>query len=258
MANFCTQCGTQLQPGSAFCPSCGARVGAASAAPGNQPAYNPNPANNQQAYPQAEYQQPVHPQYVQNRAPVYTSAPGTRYGIPAPGFSDRLNDPEIHSMIKKNKKSSLKYAFIIFPIPIIIAAIIASVKGSDMGEAITGGLFVSAVMFILTVISVIKQSTQKTYDAVVIDKYHKTGDEDEDSEDVTVVRTDAGKKIELKDSTSWDYLPMGTRFRYHPWAAFPYELYDKTRETVLFCPACRTKNPIEEDRCKKCGAPMLK
>lgn len=46
---FCGQCGTQLEDGMLFCPSCGAKVGAPNNAPTNNQATNAS-ANNQPSF----------------------------------------------------------------------------------------------------------------------------------------------------------------------------------------------------------------
>lgn len=51
---------------------------------------------------------------------------------------------------------------------------------------------------------------------------------------------------------------IAERFRCHPQFAFPYELYDKSKADCLYCVICQKKNPVEADRCPKCGAPLLK
>ena len=51
---------------------------------------------------------------------------------------------------------------------------------------------------------------------------------------------------------------IAKRFRCHPQFAFPYELYDKSKTDCLYCVICQKKNPVEADRCPKCGAPLLK
>ena len=51
---------------------------------------------------------------------------------------------------------------------------------------------------------------------------------------------------------------MGDRFRYHPQFKFPYELYDKSKAPYIACVSCGKTNAVTEDRCQKCGIPLLK
>ena len=83
-----------------------------------------------------------------------------------------------------------------------------------------------------------------------------------------MIQTTTGQKKEIKERIdngnfltcrAWDYLEVGDRVRYHAqFTGFPYEVYDKTRLSFLYCVCCRTKNDVAADRCKKCGAPLLK
>ncbi len=68
---FCPNCGTQLEDGSVFCGSCGARMNAAEQPQPQQPQ---QPQYEQPQYQQPQYQQPQYqqPQYQQ---PVYAQAP---------------------------------------------------------------------------------------------------------------------------------------------------------------------------------------
>ena len=80
---------------------------------------------------------------------------------------------------------------------------------------------------------------------------------------VTYVRTTSGQMKKITEWTptylsAWNYLEVGDRFKYHPQLHFPYEKYDKTHETHLYCVGCLKKNPITADRCGKCGLPLLK
>ncbi|MBO4212705.1 MAG: zinc ribbon domain-containing protein, partial [Clostridia bacterium] len=96
MARFCSNCGTQLSDDAKFCRNCGTPVNQA------QPA--PRPA------PQPESQ------YV-----GYT-----------PGFSNRVNDPEIVAAVKKNRKASAIFMLFIVPLPLIGFLIYGSMS-KDMG-----------------------------------------------------------------------------------------------------------------------------
>lgn len=246
MANFCPQCGKPVKADAAFCAFCGAPLGGA--APQQTPPV------------QQPVQQPVYqvPQYQQ---PQYAGNGQVRLGIPAPGFSDRINDPEVLAALKLSKKKGRKFTFIFLLLPIIGFAIYGALGSEiDVGQGLIYGGIVSVIMLVLMVYNSIKERAGNGYDATVIDKYTRTvtSDDDEEDESITVVRTTRGKKIKLKDDSAWDYLPMGAQFRYHPNFAFPYELYDKSRARKLYCPACRKANPVEADRCERCNVPLIK
>lgn len=248
MANFCPECGSPLQGASKFCPSCGKRIS------------DFEKAQSSQRYPDN-----------MSQTQVYHSDGFIRTGIPAPGFSDRTNDPEILAAIKRNKRASKLFLFFLVPVP-IIGFIIYGLLSEEMDidtAALIGGT-VSAVFLVCAFVSFIHQRVKKTYDAIVIDKksewtyVHKnSSDNRQEMVYTTVVQTNEGKKrkiIERGGSQVWafNYLNVGDRFRYHPQFSFPYEHYDKSKAPYICCVSCGTKNPVEADRCKNCGLPLLK
>lgn len=194
-----------------------------------------------------------------------------RVGIPYPGFSDRVNDPEVLAALKKNRKAGAILSFFVVPLPLIGFVVYSKVTGDmEMKEAVTIGLIVSAVFLAFALFSFVKSKVEKPYEAVVVDQEERLVERIDDdnrrntyTEYITVVQTTDGKKKKIKEqSTSqvwaYRYLEEGDRFRYHPEFAFPYELYDKARAPYIACVACSTQNPVEADRCKKCNVPLLK
>lgn len=193
-----------------------------------------------------------------------------RNGIPAPGFSDRANDPEILAGLKKNRKAAVGCGFILVPLP-LIGFILYSVFSDKMEirKAVMFGGIVSAVFLVFALIGAVKNRAAKEYDATVIDKHSEWVDRRNGGSDksytryTTVVRTTDGKKKNIVENSgsplqAYEYLNVGDSFRYHPRFAFPYELYDKSRAPYLGCAVCGTKNAVSDDRCGKCKAPLLK
>lgn len=87
---FCKQCGSELKNNAKFCDNCGAP---AASAQSSQHAYTPP-------------EQPVYAQPV--AAPEGFAGNGElRQGIPMPGYSDRVNHPEILAAVKKNRKAGI-------------------------------------------------------------------------------------------------------------------------------------------------------
>ena len=66
------------------------------------------------------------------------------------------------------------------------------------------------------------------------------------------------KKEYSADRRYYDYLKIGDKVRYHPNFHYKYEKYDKTHDRFVPCVMCDTMNPVHEDKCKKCGTPLLK
>jgi hypothetical protein len=201
---------------------------------------------------------------------------GARMGIPAPGWSDRVNDPELLAALQKQKKAGKRLSAFIVPLPLIGFLIYGAVSDNmEIGKALLYGAIVSVIFLIFALIGGKKSSGNAPYEAVVVDKRTQQRRRSNGSDDsgrreysyytelITIVQTTAGERKKIVESDqgrnqAWDYLQIGERFRYHPEFNFPYELYDKSHAACLYCPVCEKKNPVTEDRCRKCGAPLLK
>lgn len=202
-----------------------------------------------------------------------TAQPATRSGIPGPGWSERINDPEVASGLAKNRKAAKRFGAILVPLPLIGFAVYGAVSDRmELKQALIYGAIVSVIFLIFALIGKGQSSAKNAYEGTVMDKQthqrrRSSGDGGRDyayyTELVTVVRTADGhsKKITERDDSNhiaWDYLQIGERFRYHPQLAFPYELWDKSHAPYLGCPVCGKKHDVTENRCRKCGAPLLK
>ena len=82
---ICQNCKNNIPDNASFCPECGAQV-----------------------MPQQSIQQPAQPVY---QTPGYTANGAMGQGILQPGFSDRVNAPEILAAVKKNRKAAGIFAF---------------------------------------------------------------------------------------------------------------------------------------------------
>ncbi|MBR6103094.1 MAG: zinc ribbon domain-containing protein [Ruminococcus sp.] len=251
---FCIKCGAQIPDVSAFCPNCGQAMGRfRQAAP--RPVQQPAP-------------QPVYPQPQQ-----YAGNGEIRRGIPAPGFSDRVNHPEILAAIKHSRGIAKLFALFIVPLPFLGFLIYGLVSDEmETRNAMIYGGIVSGVFLLFALFSFFKERPANTYDAVVTDKRseqvyrHKNSSDDNRriTQYTTVaVDTSSGRErkiVEHEGSQIWAfyYLNVGDKFRYHPQFHFPYELYDKSRAPYIACVSCGRHNAVEEDRCGKCGIPLLK
>lgn len=242
----CPSCGAQAGAQQKFCEYCGANLAAQTA--GTVPP-EPTPAFDASRF--------------------YAGSGAVRNGIPAPGFSDRCNDPEILNALKKNRKAGAVLSFFVIPLPLIGFVIYSLVSDRmPLAQAVRTGAVVSAVFLVFAVISKLSAAAKKPYEAVVTDKRsrvrtHNSDRNDTFTEFTTVVQTTDGRKKTIVETDrsrafAWNYLNIGDRFRFHPQFAFPYERYEKSSAPCLYCVVCQKENPVEADRCKKCGAPLLK
>lgn len=239
MSKYCQNCGNAINENEKFCGSCGAPIAV---------------------------EQPVSQPY-QGSAPTLNSYYGSQM---TPGFSDRVNDPEILAAVKKNKKAAKFLSFILIPLPLIGFVVYSLVtEKMELKLALMGGGFVSFIFLICALVSAVKSRTSKTYEAVVTDKKQRErSDNDNDNPDyyteyITYAKTGDGKKKKIVETSrgivaAYHYLPVGARFKYHPQFAFPYELYDKSQAPYIACAACGMHNSPTDDRCSKCNVPLLK
>ncbi|MBQ4381902.1 MAG: zinc-ribbon domain-containing protein [Oscillospiraceae bacterium] len=193
--------------------------------------------------------------------------------LPQPGFSKRVNDPEILAAVKKNRRAAGVFAFFLVPLPLIGFYIYSRFSDSmETADALKYGLIISAVFLAFALFGFIRDRAANSYEATVTDKktarvrrHSNSGSNSGDymTEYTTYARTTDGKikKIVEHDGSqiwAYSYLNVGDRFMYHPQFAFPYELYDKAKAPYIACVACGTHNPVTADRCKKCNVPLLK
>ena len=139
----------------------------------------------------------------------------------------------------------------------------------ELRDAMIYGAIVSAVFLLFAVVSFVRERAANTYDATVIDKKKSTvrrHDNDSsylETEYITVIRKDSGGKKKIKEYEgrqiiAYYYFNIGDRFRYHPQFHFPYEHYDKSKAPYIACVSCGRHNSLDDDRCEKCGLPLLK
>ena len=194
-------------------------------------------------------------------------------GVPAPGWSDRVNDPEILAGLERNRKAALRWTCIGMVLALVIPMGVSffvedSIK---MGDAVKLGCLIAGIMLVCAIYNTLSKKMRKPYEGEVIDKREvlrrsgsrKDGDRSFKTEYITYVRKSNGGTTKIKESTAfshsaWEYLKVGDRFRFHPKLDYPYELYDKSKAPHLFCVVCAKKNPVEADRCSRCHAPLLK
>ena len=196
-----------------------------------------------------------------------------RNGIPEPGWSDRVNDPEILAGLEKNRKAAFRWTCIGIVLAFVIpAAVSIFVEDSiKMGDALKLGGLIAGIMLVCAVFNRLSKSMKNAYEGVVTDKREevrrsgsrKDGDRSYSTEYVTYVQTSDGRRKKIKEThtfaySAWEYLKVGDRFKYHPQLDYPYELYDKSKAPHLFCPVCVKQNPVEADRCSRCNVPLLK
>lgn len=229
----CTTCGKMLNESAAFCPGCG------------QPVATQNTSTHSQQ---------------------------TGGNI---GYSTRIADPAFASYAKQNNSWSLIFALIIAAIA-IVGFYIYGEKGSEMDnpQALYIGLGIGGMFILIALFQIIGRKRDRDWDGIVIDKlveqkrekkYHGNDRDSgwywqEYTEYSVVIRTQEGKlhRVSDRDNTvKFDYYKIGDHVRHHG-LLHSLEKYDKSQDTIVFCNACGYLNDITDDKCVKCGCPLLK
>jgi hypothetical protein len=138
-------------------------------------------------------------------------------------------------------------------------------------EALYYGLAIGGMFVMIAFFQILGRKRSKTWDGTVTDKKvvkksvkSNTGDDDYVVENYleyqVIIKSDTDKKHTIKvanDDTLYNYYQTGDKVRHHK-GVNTFEKYDKTGDTVIFCNACSSLNPIENDFCSRCKCPLLK
>lgn len=138
------------------------------------------------------------------------------------------------------------------------------------------GVLLAGFFAVSAVVMVLRNSMNKTFDGVVVDKrvrdlrhrdYESTGlvtlsigdSRGRNFQHIIVVRDNRGRKHKknVRTPEAFNYFQIGDRVRYHGKLG-TLEKYDKSRDRIILCNVCERVNDIREDKCKRCKAPLFK
>jgi len=187
---------------------------------------------------------------------------------PLVGWSAVPNSPEVVGVIKKMKRSAIRWTWVfslLFPIGFLIAGLVSDEV--PFNEAIIIGIALGLLMLVINLWR-ISGTKKPAWDGVVMKKLEKKrwkNDQDGSSrsymEYIVLIRTERGKKKRIVERQGernmYDYLDVGGRVRYHP-PLKTYEKYDKSKDEVIYCNICRLRNSIRNDRCDRCNNLLFK
>ncbi|MDD3867125.1 MAG: zinc ribbon domain-containing protein [Eubacteriales bacterium] len=222
---FCQNCGTALSENQRFCPSCGVQQDAA-------------------ASPQA-------------------APPAGRVG-----FSPRIHDPAFALIMKKINRGSLIFTLVL-SLTALIGFTVAGVMeagGFELPSSLWIGLGLAGLLWLIYLIQGWRRRRDTSWEGTIVEKkVDRTTRTREDPYNhslkyTVVVRKDDHSLIKLNYTQElYDYYQEGDRVRHHAGLAASHllEKYDKSADEHLYCLACSTKNPIDQDRCRRCKAPLL-
>lgn len=185
------------------------------------------------------------------------------------GYSAKISDPAFKKYIKDSKTWSYLFASIL-AVAVVIGFYIYGETSSEMEnpEALFIGFGIGGMFLLIALFQSIGRNKGTTWDGVVIDKKiekkkRKSGKRKSWEQYVAYtvfIKSDSGKTyviIQEDDDTVFNYFEIGDKVRHHK-GLNSYEKYDKSRDSIIFCNACGSLNEIEDDKCFRCGCPLLK
>ncbi len=194
------------------------------------------------------------------------------------GFSKVVYEPRFKNFYEKDirKKIILNFLIVLMPFFILVSAsLLANVI--PLGYALKVSLVISSIILILSLFIWFISSKAKSWDGEVISKHEEEREktvkygsgkharyervpytvyviqvllDSEDSYNI-VYETDT-----VEGKYYYENFNEGDRIRYHGKLHY-YEKYDKSKDTFVLCPFCKTVNYIKSSKCE-CGAPLIK
>ena len=229
---FCKNCGAKIAENAVFCSACGT---------------------------------------ARNRVPVQTEniPPAVSGGYV--GFSPRITDPAFASYIKKSNRWAVLFSVVI-AIVAVVGFFIAGETSDEMSNpsSLFIGMAIAAMFLIIAAVQMGRKKKSRTWDGTVVDKRAEKksetvsyGDEYRHERYIqysVIIQSDEGRRHSIREKNNaiyYSYFSIGDRVRHHA-GLETYEKYDKSRDTEIFCNACRKRNNIQNEICTRCKCPILK
>lgn len=184
------------------------------------------------------------------------------------GFSDRINDPRIAAVMKKINSSGMVFTYILAVVAVLGFTVVgaAEVGGFELPSAAYMGLAIGGLLVVIGFFQRAGAKKDKTWDGTIVDKktkeasYSERRQGDYQTQYLLYIRRDDGKTKKISCTKEYfDYIRICERVRHHAGTAdYILEKYDKSRDSIIFCIACTSKNDIKNDLCYRCKCPLLK
>lgn len=189
------------------------------------------------------------------------------------GFSDRIHDPAFKKYTRDSNRWSAYFAVGLAVIAVAGFTIAGEMRleGMENPESLYIGLGVGGMFISIALFQIMGRKRSKTWDGVVADKkVREKQSRQKDSGGYVTVFHDTEYRVDIKDDRGkihsrttmnndieYNYFQIGDRVRHHG-GLNSYEKYDKSGDSIIFCNACGSLWDITEDRCPRCGCPLLK
>lgn len=187
---------------------------------------------------------------------------------PLVGYSDKIHDPRIAAALKKMNKGGMVFTLVLAVLAVIGFSIAGALGagGFELPSAFFFGLILGGLLIVLALFQRARGKKDGTWDGVIVDKTYKeagyaerrTGDH-RTRYSVHIRREDGSVKKLSCTEELFHYYQVGEHVRHHAGTVeHVLEKHDKSRDSVIYCIVCSTKNEIQNDICRRCKSPLLK
>jgi hypothetical protein len=184
------------------------------------------------------------------------------------GYSDKIHDPRIATTLKKINKSSMFFILVLAVVVVIGFSVAGALEagGLELPSAFFFGLILGGLLIVLALFQRAKGKKDGTWDGVVVDKTYKEASYADRQRgnyqtrySIHIRREEGGVKKLSCTEDLFHYYQVGDHVRHHAGTVeHVLEKYDKSRDSVIYCIVCSTKNEIHNDVCHRCKSPLMK
>ena len=176
------------------------------------------------------------------------------------GWYEPADDTEF-SRYQKNKRIYI-IAFTSFLVLAIAAGLLLSGELTLDGEGFAV-LTVLSLVFSLIARSAVRSTNRHgaEWRGTVIEKQGNCDSAYDHGQPVLLILSDEGEMIRLplESQLQFDYYKIGDKIRLHNRPDLrAIEKFDKSKDEILFCPACAHINDTRDNFCRACGTPLVK
>ncbi len=187
------------------------------------------------------------------------------------GYSERISDPFFERHVNNSKRYARLFSVgLAFSVFIGFAFYGLTTQEMALTQALMIGTAIALMFLSIGQYAVMSRNGGRSWDGVVTDKRKKRVRKSANADSgnlprstirySVVIEEQSGREHEITsddDPTLFDYYRVGDRVRHHGKLG-TYEKYNKSGDEIIFCNACASLNQIDEERCIRCNAPLLK
>lgn len=184
-------------------------------------------------------------------------------------FSTKIDDPAFARFKTTSQKWAKGFSAVMAVAAVVGFPLYGAITGElEMPGSLYYGLALGGMFVVIALVQIARQRSDTTWDGAVVSKRvykGKTKDDDTGAYSKStvyemVVQSDDGrlhKHSFANNPLIYNYFKVGDRVRHHKGFS-PYEKFDKSEDTNIFCIACYEPNSMANDICTRCKCPLLK